>query len=164
MLTFYVLALTALSGAAVRAGNMVLVLYALKLGASAFVIGLLGAMFAVLPMLFSMPVGKLADRYGSRALLLVCVVGSGLGLLVPWAFPGITAMFIASALIGLSLAMVVPLQNHGSISTLNKRPNSPIQPRDGMANLLGPLIGGIFLDSWAATTCLYLAFSTSWWS
>jgi branched-chain amino acid transport system permease protein len=42
-----------------------------------------------------MPVGKLADRYGSRALLLVCVVGIGLGLLVPWWFPGITAMFIA---------------------------------------------------------------------
>src|SRR3712207_5885725 len=39
MLTLYLLALTALSGTAVRAGNMVLVLYALKLGSSAFVIG-----------------------------------------------------------------------------------------------------------------------------
>lgn len=67
MLTLYVLVLAALSGTAVRAGNMVLVLYALKLGSCAFVIGLLGAMFAVLPMLFSMPAGRLADRYGSRA-------------------------------------------------------------------------------------------------
>ena len=80
MSILYVLALTALSGTAVRAGNMVLVLYALKLGSSAFVIGLLGAMFAVLPMVFSMPAGKLADRYGSRAPLLICVAGSGLGL------------------------------------------------------------------------------------
>lgn len=106
MSILYVLALTALSGTAVRAGNMVLVLYALKLGSPAFVIGLLGAMFAVLPMVFSMPAGKLADRYGSRAPLLVCVAGSGLGLVVPWAFPGIAAMFVAAALIGLSLAMV----------------------------------------------------------
>jgi MFS family permease len=160
MLILYVLALTALSGTAVRAGNMVLVLYALKLDSSAFVIGLLGAMFAVLPMLFSMPAGKLADRYGSRAPLLVCVVGSGLGLLVPWAFPGFTAMFIAAALIGLSLAMVVPLQNLiGLISTPETRARNFANFSLGMgsANLLGPLIAGFFVDlAGPATSCLYL--------
>jgi MFS family permease len=161
MLTLYLLVLTALSGTAVRAGNMVLVLYALKLGSSAFVIGLLGAMFAVLPMLFSMPAGRLADRYGSRAVLLFCVVGSGVGLLVPWAFPGITAMFIASALIGLSLAMVVPLQNlMGLISTPETRARNFANFSLGMgvANLLGPLIGGFFVDlAGPAITCLYLS-------
>jgi len=161
MLTLYLLALTALSGTAVRAGNMVLVLYALKLDASAFVIGLLGSMFAVLPMLFSMPAGRLADRYGSRALLLVCIVGSGLGLLVPWWFPGITAAFIAAALIGLSLAMVVPLQNlMGLISTPATRARNFANFSLGMgvANLLGPLIGGFFVDlAGPATTCLYLS-------
>jgi len=161
MLTIYVLALTALSGTAVRAGNMVLVLYALKLGSSAFVIGLLGAMFAVLPMIFSMPAGKLADRFGSRAPLLVCAVGSGIGLLIPWAFPGFTAMFIASAMMGLSLAMVVPLQNlMGLISTPETRARNFANFSLGMgiANLLGPLIGGFFVDfAGPVTTCLYLA-------
>ncbi|MDB5862516.1 MAG: hypothetical protein JWO70_322 [Betaproteobacteria bacterium] len=161
MLTLYVLALAALSGTAVRAGNMVLVLYALKLDSSAFVIGLLGAMFAVLPMLFSMPAGKLADRYGSRALLLFCVVGSGLGLLVPWAFPGMMAMFIAAVLIGLSLAMVVPLQNlMGLVSTPETRARNFANFSLGMgvANLIGPLIGGFFVDlAGPATTCLYLS-------
>lgn len=161
MLTYYVLALTAISGTAVRAANMVLVLYALKLGTSAFVIGLLGAMFAVLPMLFSMPAGRLADRYGSRALLLFCIAGSGLGLLVPWAFPGITAMFVAAALIGLSLAMVVPLQNlMGLISTPETRARNFANFSLGMgvANLLGPPIGGFFVDlAGPATTCLYLS-------
>lgn len=161
MLTLYVLALTTLSITSVRAGNMVLVLYALKLGSSAFVIGLLGAMFAVLPMLFSMPAGRLADRYGSRALLLFCVAGSGLGLLVPWAFPGITAMFVAAVLIGLSLAMMVPLQNlMGLISTPETRARNfaNFSLGMGMANLLGPLIGGFFIDlAGPATTCLYLS-------
>jgi MFS family permease len=160
-MTLYLLLLTALSGTAVRAGNMVLVLYALKLGSSAFVIGLLGAMFAVLPMLFSMPAGRLADRYGSRALLLFCVSGSGLGLLVPWAFPGIAAMFVAAALIGLSLAMVVPLQNlMGLISTPATRARNFANFSLGMgfANLLGPLIGGFFVDvAGPATTCLFLS-------
>jgi MFS family permease len=140
---------------------MVLVLYALKLGSSAFVIGLLGAMFAVLPMLFSMPAGRLADRYGSRPLLLFCIVGSGLGLLVPWGFPGITAMFIASALIGLSLAVVVPLQNlMGLVSTPETRARNfaNFSLGMGLANLLGPLIGGFFVDlAGPATTCLYLS-------
>jgi MFS family permease len=140
---------------------MVLVLYALKLGSSAFVIGLLGAMFAVLPMIFSMPAGKLADRFGSRAPLLVCAVGSGIGLLIPWAFPGFTAMFIASAMMGLSLAMVVPLQNlMGLISTPETRARNFANFSLGMgiANLLGPLIGGFFVDfAGPVTTCLYLA-------
>jgi MFS family permease len=161
MLILYLLALTAVSGTAVRGGNMVLVLYAVKLDSSAFVIGLLGSMFAVLPMLFSMPAGKLADRYGSRAVLLFCVVGSGLGLLIPWAFPGIPAMFVAAALIGLSLAMVVPLQNlMGLISTPETRARNfaNFSLGMGLANLLGPLIGGFFIDlAGPATTCLYLA-------
>lgn len=161
MLTLFVLVLTALSGTAVRAGNMVIVLYALKLGSSAFVIGLLGAMFALLPMIFSMPAGKLADRFGSRAPLLVCTIGSGLGLLVPWAFPGTTAMFIAAAMIGLSLAMVVPLQNlMGLISTPETRAKNFANFSLGMgtANLLGPLIGGFSVDlAGPVTTCLYLA-------
>ncbi|MCC6532362.1 MAG: MFS transporter [Burkholderiales bacterium] len=161
MLTLYVLTLTALSGTAVRAGNMTLVLYALKLGSPAYVIGLLGAMFAVLPMLFSMPAGKLVDRYGSRALLLVCIVGSGVGLLVPWAFPGIAAMFIASALIGLSLAVVVPLQNlMGLISTPETRARNFANFSLGMgvANLLGPLLGGFLVDlAGPASSCLYIS-------
>jgi MFS family permease len=161
LLTLYVLAITALSGTAVRAGNMVLVLYAVKLDSSAFVIGLLGATFAVLPMLFSMPAGKLADRYGSRVLLLFCIIGSGLGLLVPWLFPGIAAMFVAAALMGLALAMVVPLQNlMGLISTPATRARNfaNFSLGMGMANLLGPLIGGFFVDlAGPATTCLYLA-------
>jgi MFS family permease len=160
MLTLFVLALAALSGTAVRAGNMVLVLYALKLGSPAFVIGLLGAMFAVLPMIFSMPAGKIADRYGSRALLIFCLAGSGLGLLVAWAFPGMTAMFIAAALIGLSLAMVVPLQNlMGHISTPETRARNFANFSLGMgtANLAGPLIAGFFIDlAGPAITCLYL--------
>lgn len=161
MLSLYVLVLAALSGTAVRAGHMVLVLYALKLGSSALVIGLLGAMFAVLPMLLSMPAGKLTDRYGSRVVLLFCVIGSGLGLLVPWAFPGFTAMFVAAALIGLSLAMVVPLQNlMGLISTPETRARNFANFSLGMgvANLLGPLIGGFSVDlAGPATTCLYLS-------
>jgi MFS family permease len=161
MLTLYILVLTVLTGTAARAANMVLVLYALKLGSSALLIGMIGAMFAILPMLFSMQAGKLADRYGSRAPLLLCAVGSGLGLIVPWAFPGIAAMFFAAALIGLSLAVIAPLQNlMGLISTPETRARNFANLSLGMAfaNMLGPLIGGFFVDlAGPATTCLFLS-------
>lgn len=161
MLTLYVLALTALTGTAVRAANMVLVLYAVKLGSSALMIGLIGAMFAVLPMLFSMQAGKLADRYGSHVPVLLCAAGSGIGLLVPWAFPGIPAMFVGAALIGLSLAVIAPLQNlMGMISTPETKARNFANFSLGMAiaNMLGPLIAGFFVDlAGPATTCLYLS-------
>ena len=51
-------------------------LYALDLGARPLTIGLrLAASFSTLPMLFSVQAGKLADRFGSRWLLMIGAVG-----------------------------------------------------------------------------------------
>ena len=161
MLIRFVMALSAVNSIAVRAANMVLVLYALQLGSSPLTVGLIGATFALLPMLLSVPAGKLADRFGSRLPLLIGSVGSGLGLLVPWFFPGLTAMFVAAALIGLSLATIAPLQNLvGLISTPENRARnfSNFSLMMALANFLGPLIGGFSIDyAGHATACLYLA-------
>jgi MFS family permease len=70
-------------------------------------------------------------------------------------------MFIAAALIGLSLAMVVPLQNlMGLISTPQTRARNFANFSLGMAvgNLLGPLAGGFFVDlGGPASACLFLS-------
>jgi len=161
MLIYFVLVLTAINGIALRAANMVLVLYALQLGSSPLTVGLIGATFAVLPMLLSVPAGKLADRFGSRWPLMAGAVGSALGMLVPWFVPGLTAMFIAAAMIGLSFALIVPLQNLvGLISTSQNRARnfSNFSLMMALANFLGPLIGGFSIDyAGHGTACLYLA-------
>jgi len=161
MLTYYVFALTALNGIALRAANMVLVLYALQLGSSPLTVGLIGAAFAVLPMLTSVPAGKLADRYGSRLPLLIGAVGGALGLLVPWFVPGLTAMFVAATLIGLSFSMLVPLQNIvGLLSTPETRAKnfSNFSLMMSLANFVGPLLGGFSIDLVGhGTACLLLA-------
>src|SRR5690606_13030484 len=70
-------------------------------------------------------------------------------------------MFVAAALIGLSLSMIVPLQNViGLISTPETRARNfaNFSLGMGMSALLGPLIGGFFVDfAGPAATCLYLA-------
>ena len=67
----------------VQAGRVLLTLYALKLGAQPFAVGILAATFSLLPMLFSWQVGKFSDRFGSRWLLMVGTVGGAFGMLLP---------------------------------------------------------------------------------
>ena len=55
-----------LSFTAQTASRVVLSLYALKLGAEPTAVGGLAAMFFVLPLFLSWPVGALSDRIGPR--------------------------------------------------------------------------------------------------
>ena len=51
---------------AFRASKVLVSLYAIELGASQFIIGVMIAMYSLLPMLLALQVGKLADRLGAR--------------------------------------------------------------------------------------------------
>ena len=78
-----------------------LALYALDLGAQPIIVGVLAATFSAVPTILSWQAGRLADRFGSRWLLIVGAAGGGLGMLVPYFIAGLPAVFIAAALIGL---------------------------------------------------------------
>ena len=91
----FALALGVLNMSSMRAGRVMLVLYALHLGAAPATVGLLAATFSAFPALLSWPAGKLADRFGSRWLLMVGALGGGLGMLIPYFVPGLPAIFVA---------------------------------------------------------------------
>src|SRR5687767_12120982 len=101
MSIYFVFALGVLNGVIPGASRVVLALYALELGAQPITVGVLGATFSVLPMLLSVPAGKLADRYGARRLLMFVGAAGALGLLAPYFFPGLSAIFVAAALAGM---------------------------------------------------------------
>ena len=162
MSIYFVLAIGLLNGTVVQASRVVLPLYALDLDASALTVGLLGASFAVLPLILSVPFGKFADRFGVRWMLVLGALGGGAGMYVPYIVPEISALFVASAVMGLTFGIFsVSLQNLvGQLSSVENRAqyfsNHSLAASGG--NFLGPLIAGFSVEhSGNAEACLYLA-------
>ena len=118
-----VLAIAAFHETGTRAATVVLVLYAVKLGAPPAMVGVLASMFSLCPMLFAVQAGKLADRFGARWLIIsACAIASA-GMSAAYFAPGLPAFFIAAALIGLQSANCnVSLQNLvGQLSNAGNR-------------------------------------------
>ncbi len=159
---YFTFALVLFNMTSVQAGRVLLALYALKLGAQPFAIGILAATFSVLPMLLSWQVGKLSDRFGSRWPLMFGAAGGAGGMLVPYFFPGLPSLYTAAVLNGLSFAFyAVSLQNLvGLLSTPQNRAQnfSNFSLVVSFTTFLGPLFAGFSIDhSGPAIACLYLA-------
>ena len=158
----FALALSLLNMSTMRAGRVVLALYALDLGAAPLTVGLLAATFSIFPALLSWPAGRLVDRFGSRWVLTIGALGGGLGMLIPFFVPGLTAIFFAAAANGLSLAIYnVSLQNLvGLLSTPQNRTQSfsNYSLTNSIGSFVGPLIAGFGIQHGGhAATCLALA-------
>ncbi len=156
------LALGLLNMSTMRAGRVMLALYALHLGAEPVTIGLLAATFSAFPAVLSWPVGRLADRFGSRWLLTLGAFGGGVGMLIPFFVPGMAAIFFAAATNGLSLAIYnVSLQNVvGLLSTPQNRTQtfSNYSLTNSIGAFVGPLYAGFSIEQMGhANACLSLS-------
>jgi MFS family permease len=125
-------------------------LEALSLGASAFTVGVLMALFALLPMLCSVAVGRLADRVGTRAPMLAGSAGLALGAILPLASPGLPALFASATLLGVAF-MTFQLATQravGDIGTAAERPRnfSLLALGYSVSGFLGPLMAGYSID------------------
>jgi MFS family permease len=146
----FVIALALFNMTSVRAGRVLLTLYAIKLGAQPVAIGMLAASFSLIPILFSWISGRWSDRFGSRWLLLIGIVGSSSGMLLPYFVPGLAAIFAAGALSGLSMTFCnVSLQNLvGQLSAPESRTRnfSNYTLAGSFSAFIGPLIAGFAID------------------
>ncbi len=144
----------------VSAARVILSLFALNLGAQPSAVGILFATFYAFPLVLSWPVGALSDRMGSRWLLLFGAICGSCGMLIPYFFRALPALYVAGLTIGLSFTCYnVLLQNLvGLLSTTHDRTrNFSNSSMVGATTLLiGPLIGGFAIDhSGHAIACLY---------
>ncbi len=144
------------------ASRVVLTLYALKLGASPFMIGILATTVAVWAMLLSWPIGKWSDRFGPRWPLMCGAIASTTSMLVPHFASGQSAVLGAGALSGISMAFfMVTLQNLvGQVSAPAERARSYSNYTlcTASGNLIAPMLVGFSIDRWGfARTFLYLA-------
>ncbi|HTD91854.1 MAG TPA: MFS transporter, partial [Burkholderiales bacterium] len=103
---YFIYALSLFNGIGVFAAQMVLSLFALKQGASPLAVGVLAATFSIFPMLLAVTAGKLVDRFGPRWPMTFGTVGSTLGMLVPYFFAGMPALYVAGTLAGLAIIFV----------------------------------------------------------
>ena len=147
---YLTLTLALLTITCVQSGRVLFSLYALNLGADPFAVGILSGSSSALPLLLSWQVGRLSDRFGSRLLLMIGAAGGALGMLLPYALPGLPALYLAAVTNGLLFACCsVSLQNLvGLLSSPADRAKnfSNFSLMASAANFLGPLIAGFSID------------------
>lgn len=152
MRTLYLLIFITLLNHSVFAGTRVSVsLYAINLHATPFTVGVLMALYALLPMLFAVSMGRLIDRIGARVPMLFGSVALALGALVPYLWPTLAALYIASVLIGSGFMMYqVAAQNIiGYIGRPEDRPMNFSLAALGfsVSGFTGPMIAGFGIDA-----------------
>ena len=145
-----------------RASKVLVTLFGIELGASKLTIGVVIAMYSLLPALLAMYAGRLSDRLGVRLPMLAGSLGVAAGLLLPWLAPALPALYASAALIGAShMFYNVSAQNLiGSLGSAEDRTKNFSNYALAMAvgSFLGPLAAGFAIDSVGhATSYLYAA-------
>jgi len=161
MALYFVFAVTFFCFCTLTAGRVVLSLYALKLGAQPYAVGVLAATIYLFPLLLSWVVGTLTDRLGSRWLLMVGTSCGAIGLLFPYFVHDLWVLYVTAAMIGLSLAFYnVIVQNMvGLLSKPDERTRnfSNFSLIGSTANFAGPMVAGFSIDhAGYPLTCLYI--------
>ncbi|HKA40399.1 MAG TPA: MFS transporter [Burkholderiales bacterium] len=133
-----------------RASKVLISLFALELGASQFYIGIMVAMYSLLPALLAVQAGKLSDRLGVRLPMLAGSLGIALGLLLPGLWPVVPALYVSAALIGAS-HMMYNLATQNLVGSLggpgaHTRNFANYALAMAIGSSLGPLAAGISID------------------
>jgi len=145
-----------------RASKVIVSLFAIELGASQFIIGVLIALYSLLPALLALQAGRLSDRLGVRLPMLFGSLGVSGALLLPWLSPSMAALYASAALIGVTHMMYnVAVQNlFGSIGGADDRTRNFSNYALAMAlgSFIGPMTAGFSIDHFGhAQTYLYAA-------
>lgn len=147
---------------ALTGGRVTVALGALQLGMSTFKVGALIALFAILPMLFSVKAGRWIDRVGVQRPLYIGTALLLTGTLVPALTFHPAALLVASCCIGIGFMLhQVATQNILGLAppAIRLRNFSWMSLALGASGFCGPLIGGFAIDhagSSAAFACLAL--------
>ena len=146
-----VIALTVLSHTGFVGSRVVVSLYALNQEAQPFTIGILLSLYALLPMLLAVTAGRLIDRTGVLRPMMWSGIALVAGLGLPFAWPALDALFIATTVIGTAFMIYHVGLNHAVGSMGN--------PADRAVNFswfalgfsiggfCGPLIAGFAIDT-----------------
>lgn len=144
------LALGMLNHVALTGARVNVSLDALARGASPATVGVLIALFALLPMVLAVAIGRRSDRAGALAPLLAGTAGLVASVALPAIVPAFPALFASAALAGLSFTMVQVALQHvtGEFGEPAKRVKrfSLLALAFSVSGMAGPLVAGFSID------------------
>jgi MFS family permease len=130
--------------------RMATTLFALKLGASELTVGVLLALFAVLPMFLSVTAGRIIDRLGPRRPVMIGMATLACAATLPFLFPSVTVLYISSPLLGTSFMFLHIAMNSvfGAHATPEERAVtfSWLSLGFSISNSIGPLVAGYAIE------------------
>lgn len=126
----------------------ILPLYATALGASAVLIGLIGATYPMAQLVGGPWLGSLSDRYGRRPILILSQIGTFIGFIILGLANSLPLFFLARLIDGLTGGNIVVAQAAITDSTTEKTRTQGLGllgAAFGLGFILGPAIAGISL-------------------
>ena len=127
-------------------------LLALRVGYDAMSVGLLLALFGVAQLFLALPIGRYADRHGSRKPIVMAASVSAISLLVLGIWPVFEVACFAAVMNGAAAgtAMISVQRHAGQLSTDHhemKKIFSWIAVAPTLSNFFGPLLAGVLIDA-----------------
>ena len=128
-------------------------LFALGLGGTEAAVGVLMALFALLPMLLSVSAGRLIDRIGPRRPLLAAFAVLAAGAALPFAAPQMATLYISCTLVGTAFMFIHIAMNSvfGAYGTPEERAVtfSWLALGFSISSSIGPIVAGFAIDQLA---------------
>ena len=130
--------------------RVVMSLFAIELGVNAFSIGVMIALYSATPLLLGVTAGRVSDRYGVQPPMLFGAVLCGCGLLLPYLWPHVAALYLSATVIGTAFVFYnVAVQNlTGAWGPREDRAKnfSTLSLGYSISSLCGPLAVGYIIE------------------
>ena len=160
-----IIILMVLDHIAFNGSRVTVTLYAIHQGASALTVGVLVAMYALLPALLSVSAGRWIDRAGMEKPLLLGSATVGIGTMLPFLFPGLTVLYVTSVVVGVAFMLINVAAYHavGELSLPEDRAVNFSYVALGFSTsaFIAPILSGVGIDhfGYRATFLLLAAFT-----
>ncbi len=150
-----IIAIAVLAHLGLVSARMTASLYALEHKASTFTVGVILALFSLVPMLIAVPAGRWLDAVGPWRPTLTGILLLQGGMLLPALFPYATAdvapLMVSSALVGTGCTLVMLAVQHvvGERADPNNRPAafSLLALGASVSGFVGPVASGAIIDA-----------------
>ncbi len=146
----FVVILTVLNHIAYGGSRVTMALYAISLQATPFNLGVLLALYALLPALLSVAAGRWIDRVGVTPPMLYGSIALGVGTALPYAWPSLITLHIAACIIGVAFMLITVAAYHavGALSKPEDRATnfSFLALGFSTSGFIAPILSGVVID------------------